>query len=619
MILIKRIWRWLVALKDGLALIALLIFFGGLFMFLSGSSDPASERGGALLLDLDGVIVEQVEQADPLKLIQGDVPSFAQYRGSDIIRALNVAAKDDDIKTVVLNLDGFMGGGQVLLEDVARAIDTVRAAKKSVLTYATGYGDDAYLLASHASEVWLNPMGAVLLSGPGGSRPYFKGLIDRFGVNVHVYRVGKFKSFVEPYTRTGQSDEARSANQALVGSLWDNWQSAVIKARPQANFAPLLTDPAAAAKNGDLAQSALSLKLVDKLASETAFGKRIAQLVGSDDDEGPGDFNRSTLEAYLAANPDRSSGDGVGIITVAGEIVDGEAGPGTAGGDSIEKQIHDALTNDSVKALVVRVDSPGGSALASEQIRLALAEAKTKKLPVVVSMGNVAASGGYWVSMAGDKVFAEPSTITGSIGVFGIVPTFENTIARYGVTSDGVRATPLSGQPDVIGGTNAVTDNLLQTGVEDIYGKFLNLVSTARKLPLEKVSENAQGRVWDGGTARQIGLVDAFGSLNDAVVEAAKRAGLDTTNIRRIEVAPGQGFIGWLLSGFGIQANNDAPRDVISQMAAKSQALTVAGVRDGLRVLSGPAVQIRCMDCPAPASAARSSDAPKTLLNRMFQ
>jgi protease IV len=615
----KRIWRWIVALKDGLALIALLVFFGGLYMLLSGSSDPASQRGGALLLDLDGVIVEQVEQTDPLKLIQGDVPSFAQYRGSDVIRALNLAAKDDDIKSVVLNLDGFMGGGQVMLENVARALDGVRAAKKPVLTYATGYGDDAYLLASHASEVWLNPMGAVLLSGPGGTRPYFKGLIDRFGVNVHVYRVGKYKSFVEPYTRAGQSDEARAANQALVGSLWDEWQGNVKKARPQANFGPVLTDPAAAAKGGGLAQSALSLKLVDKLGGETAFGKAVAKLVGSDDDQGPGDYNRSSLESYLAANPDKSSGDGVGIITISGEIVDGEAGPGTAGGDSIEKQVRDALTNDNVKALVVRVDSPGGSALASEQIRLALAEAKSRELPIIVSMGNVAASGGYWVAMAGEKIFAEPATITGSIGVFGIVPTFENTIARYGVTSDGVRATALSGQPDVLGGTNAVTDALLQAGIEDIYGKFLSLVSTARKLPIEKVAENAQGRVWDGGSARQLGLIDAFGSMDDAVAEAAKRARLDPANVRRIEVEPGQGFVAWLLSGFGIHAQSSTARDVMSQMTAKSQAQMVAGLRDGLRVMAGPAVQVRCMDCPAPASSARFSDAPKTLFNRMFK
>jgi protease IV len=619
MLRIKGIWRWLVHLKDALALVALLLFFGGLWMFLSSSANPADTRGGALLLNLNGVVVEQVEAADPLGLIQGDVPSFAQYRGADLIRALKQAAKDDEIKTVVLNLDGFMGGGQVLLQDVGRAIDGVRAAKKPVLAYATGYSDDGYLLAAHASEIWLNPMGAALLSGPGGQQPYFKGLLDRLGVNVHVYRVGKFKSFVEPYTRASQSDEAKAANKALLASIWEDWQADVMKARPQANIAPLLSDPAAAANGAGLAQSALALKVVDQLADETAFGKRVATLVGADEDESPGDFNRTTLEAYLDANPPKGSGEGVGIITVAGEIVDGSAGSGTAGGDSISQIIHDTITNDDVKALVVRVDSPGGSALASEKIRLAIQDARATKLPVVVSMGNVAASGGYWVSMAADKVFAEPATITGSIGVFGIVPTFETALARYGVNADGVRATPMSGQPDIIGGTTPETDRLMQAGVDDIYRRFTILVSTARKLPLEKVQEIAQGHVWDGGTARQLGLVDAFGSLDDAVADAAKRAKLDPANVRRIEAVPNEGMLGWLLSGFGVHTSSESPHDIMSKMVRRNQAATLAGLRDGLYILSGPAVQVRCMTCPPPASRLGALPSNKSIIDRIFK
>ena len=260
---LRRIWKWLVAVKDGLALVALLLFFGTLLMFMSGSSDPANARGGALLLSLDGVMVEQPEEADPLAFVSGNAPAFAQYRASDVIRALDLAAKDDDIKTVVLDLDSFVGGGQVVLQDVARAIGRVKAAKKPVLAFATGYSDDAYLLAAQASEIWLDPMGAVLFAGPGGTQPYFKGLLDRFGVNVRVYRVGKFKSFDEPYTREGQSDEARAANQALATALWDDWQAHIRKARPAANFGALLADPAAAAEGKDLARAALDLKLVD--------------------------------------------------------------------------------------------------------------------------------------------------------------------------------------------------------------------------------------------------------------------------------------------------------------------------------------------------------------------
>ncbi len=616
---LKILWRWLVRLKDGLALIALLMFFGGLWLLLSNSTNPADTRGGALLLNLNGVVVEQAEQADPLGLIQGDLPSFTQYRGADLIRALKLAAKDDAIKAVVLNLDGFMGGGQVLLQDVAHAIDGVRAAKKPVLTYATGYSDDGYLLAAHSSEIWMNPMGAALLSGPGGQQPYFKGLLDRFGVNVHVYRVGKFKSFVEPYTRANQSDEARAANKALLASVWEDWQADVKKARPAADIAPLLVDPAAAANGAGLAQSALNLKIVDKLADEAAFGNHVAKLVGADDDEGPGDFNRTTVDAYLDAHPEKGGGDGVGIVTIAGEIVDGSAGSGTAGGDSISKLIHDTMMNDDVKALVVRVDSPGGSALASEKIRLAVQDARAAKLPVIVSMGNVAASGGYWVSLASDKVFAEPATITGSIGVFGIVPTFENTLARYGVNADGVRATPMSGQPDVIAGTTPETDRLMQAGVDDIYRRFTTLVATSRKLPLEKVQDIAQGRVWDGGTARQLGLVDAFGSLDDAVLEAAKRAGLNTADVRRIEVAPTQGFLSWMLSGFAVQSREKRPADIMSKLVRRNQAALIAGLRDGLHILAGPAVQVRCMTCPPSPSRLRDNPDSISMIDRMFK
>jgi protease IV len=606
--LLKRIWNGAVALKDGLALIALLLFFGALFMLMAGGENPANLRGGALLVELDGALVEQIEDADPKALLLGDAPIMAQTRGSDVIHALRTAAKDSDIKAVALNLDSFIGGGQVLLQDVARALDEVRAAKKPVLAFATGYSDDSYLLAAHSSEVWLDPMGAVLLTGPGGSRPYFKGLVDRFGVNVHVYRVGKYKSFVEPYTRAQQSDEARAANQALVDSLWEDWKGDVAKARPQANLAPLLTDPAAAGK--DLSKAALTLKLVDHLGDDTAFGKRVASLVGEDEDEGPGDYNHTTLSAYLDANPPSGSGEKIGIVTIAGNIVDGYAGGGTAGGDSISALLHQVAADDDFKALVVRVDSPGGSALASERIRLAMGEVRAKKLPIIVSMGNVAASGGYWVAMGGDKIYAEPATVTGSIGVFGIIPTFETTAARYGITSDGVKATPLSGQPDVLGGTSPETDRLFQAGVEDIYTRFLALVAANRKLPLEKVAELAQGRVWDGGSARQLGLIDAFGSLDDAVAEAAKRGGIAADDVRRVSVEPPSSFLSSLLSTIGIRAARASqPKDILSKLAKRERLTLVAGFAEAGQVMSGPAVQIRCLSCPVQL---RSIPAPRT-------
>jgi protease IV len=616
---IKRIWRWLVALKDGLALIALLLFFLILFMLLSSSGDPLDRRKGALLVNLNGVVVEQAEEGDPLALLQGGLPSFAQYRSRDVIRALRLAAKDDDIKAVVLNLDGFMGGGQIVVQDIGQALDEVRAAKKKVLTYATGYADDGYALASHADEVWLNPLGAVVLAGPGGTNPYYKGLLDRFGVNVHVYRVGKFKSFVEPYLLERQSPEAKAANQQLADALWEDWQTHVKKARPQADFAAILNDPASFVGEAGLAEAALRLKLVDKLGDETLFGKRVGELVGREKGESPGDFDRSTLEAYLSENPESGWGDGVGIVTIAGGIVDGTAGSGTAGGDSIAALIHDAIKRDDVKALVLRIDSPGGSVTASEKIRLALDQARNRNMPIIASMGNVAASGGYWAAMGADKVYAEPGTVTGSIGVFGVFPTFERTLQRYGVNADGVKTTPLSGQPDIIAGTTAETDRLFQAGVDDVYRRFTKLVAAQRKLPLPRVEELAQGRVWDGGSARQLGLVDAFGGLDEAVAEAAKRAKLDPDDVRRIDMEPQPGFLSWLVGGFLGQAQATAPSDWISQLVRRREAQLGTAFADATQILAGPAVQLRCMGCPATLRPTAQAEIRQSIFSRMFK
>ncbi len=610
-------WRVLVGVKDALALLFLLLFFGACFTLLSISPNPGDARGGALLLDLDGVIVEQPEESDPLALLAGGVAQFGQYRARDVIHALDTAAKDDGIKAVVLNLDGFLGGGQVVLQDVAEALDRVRAANKPVLAYATGYSDDGYLLAAHASEIWLNPMGSVAFAGPGGNQLYYKGLFDRLGVNIHVYRVGKFKSFVEPYTLAGQSDEARAAQQALADALWSDWQAHVGKARPKANFAAILADPAAAATDGDLANTSLRLGLVDKLGDETAFARRIATLTGSNANLGPADFNRSDLDGYLAVNPVGVGGGSVGIVTIAGNIVDGEAPGGSAGGDTIERLIHRAASDDGIKALVVRVDSGGGSALAAEKMRAALDTVRARGKPVVVSLGNIAASGGYWVALGGDRVFAEPATVTGSIGVFGIIPTFERTLAQYGVTSDGVRTTPLSGQPDILAGTTPELDRLIQAGIESTYRRFVNLVAAKRGMTPARADEIAQGRVWDGGSARQLGLVDAFGSLDEAVAEAAKRAKIDADDVRRVWIEEQPDFLTWLLKGVGVEAQRPSPGAIASLVRAREGRIA-AEIRDAMAVMSGPVVQARCLACPPPPAAVPARSRLLSIFDRIF-
>jgi protease-4 len=585
-------WRLLVGIKDALVLLFMLLFFGALHAVLTYSPNRAV-GSGALLLNLNGTLVEQPAERGPLdSLTAGGAAVAREYRLSDVVRALDDARTNGDIKAVVLDLDRFLGGGQVALERVGEALDGVRKAGKPVFVYATGYTDDSYLLAAHASEVWMSPMGGAAFAGPGGSRLYYKGLLDKLGVNAHVYRVGAFKSAVEPYIRTDQSPEARQANEALASALWEGWQRNIASARPKAKLAEAVANPAG---NGNLSQAALGYGLVDKLGEREAFTDRVAQVAGKD--EKRGSFRTVRLEDWAAANPLKYRGGDVGVVTVAGTIEDGNAGPGSAGGETIAKAIRKALARGDVKALVVRIDSPGGSALASERIRSALLEAKRKGLPVVVSMGSVAASGGYWVATAGDRIFAEPTTITGSIGVFGVLPTFEASLAKIGVTTDGVKTTPLSGQPDLFGGTTPAFDKLAQTGVEDIYGRFVALVAASRKLEPARVNEIGQGRVWDGGSARQLGLIDAFGGLDAAIAEAARRAKISSPSIVYLEKEPSW----WdrLASDWSRPENEGDGTDMLSRLAAKQRALAWAAIADARTLATGASIQARCLECGA--------------------
>ncbi|MEQ1499641.1 MAG: signal peptide peptidase SppA, partial [Novosphingobium sp.] len=530
MIFARKVWHLLVAVKDGLVLLLMLLFFAALFSALSARPAGDRVRDGALLLRIDGAIVEEPAGDDPLETLIGGAAPMGQYRARDLARAIRLAAKDERIKAVVLDLSTFTGGGLVSIQEIGAAMDEVRAAKKPVLTYGVAYLDDAVMLAAHASEVWVHPVGGVLVMGPGGTTPYYGDLLKRFGVNVHVYKVGTFKDFVEPYEGNQASAASKEARGALYAAIWEQWKADVGKARPKARIDLVTSDPVGwiKASGGDAAKAALSAGLVDKLGDDIAFGERVKALVGEEPgNDAPGSFAANRPAALLAAHPEESSGDAVAVVTVAGEIVDGSAGPGTAGGDRIAALI-DQANEDDASALVLRVDSPGGSVLASETIRLAVERFKAKGKPVAVSMANYAASGGYWVSTPAGRIFAEPGTITGSIGIFAVIPSFEKTLASYGVQSDGVRTTPLSGQPDPIGGISPEADAMLQANIENGYSRFIALVAKSRGKSAADVEKVAEGRVWDGGTARQNGLVDQFGGLDDALGWAAKAAKLDS-------------------------------------------------------------------------------------------
>ena len=611
-----RVWRLLVGIKDGLVLVFMLAFFGLLFAVLTARPSPAQVRGGALVLNLDGSIVEEAQIVDPFQaFITGQVPT-GEYRARDLVRAIDAAATDSRIKAVVLDLDRFLGGGQVHIEEVGAALDRVRAAKKPVLAYATAYASDGLQLAAHASEVWMDPLGGTLLAGPGGERMYYKGLLDKLKVNAHIYRVGTYKSAVEPYFRDSMSPEARENYQALYGALWGEWQADVAKARPKANITQAVNDPVAwtAASGGNLAQAALRTGLVDKLGSRADFDERMVKLVGEDAwSDRPGGYTATELGPWLETVGEPSGGAEIGVVTVAGEIVDGDAGPGSAGGARIADLLDEALANRDLKALVVRVDSPGGSVLASEQIRLAVLRHKAQGIPVAVSMANLAASGGYWVSTPADRIFAEPDTITGSIGVFGVLPTFEGLAGEVGITTDGVKTTPLSGQPDLVAGFTPEVDAVIQGQIENTYREFLGRVSKARKMSPEAVDRIAQGRVWDGGAARQIGLVDQYGGLDDALEWAAQKAGVAKSGWHAVYLGTQPTTYETLLrrwlvdDGQAVRAQTGG-RDLMALVSERQASLGQRLQADLTRLLRGGGVQAYCLECPAPPPVTTRAD-----------
>ena len=619
--LVRGAWKVLVGIKDALVLIFMLLFFGALFAALNARPGPAAIRDGALLLDLHGTIVEQPHEVSPAAIFNGqDQPR--EYRLRDLVRALDAAKDDSHVKAVVLDLDRFGGGYPEAISEVANALGRVRAAGKPVLAYATAYTDSGYRLAAEASEIWVNPMGGSLFMGPGGSQLYYKGLIDKLGVDVHVYRVGKFKSYVEAYTRADASPEAKEADRQLYQAIFEQWQQGVKQARPKAQLAQFLTTPdqPVIAAGGDIAKANLAAGLVDKLGDRIAFGKHVAEVAGVASGKPVGSFNTIDLDDYIDAHPAPTGGDAIGVITVAGDIVDGKGGPGQAAGDTIVRLVLDGLAKKDLKALVVRVDSPGGSAFASEQIRQAILQAKAQKLPVIVSMGSLAASGGYWVSTAGDMIFAEPNTITGSIGIFGIIPTFENTLKKIGVTTDGVKTTPLSGQPDVVGGTNPTVDALFQAGIENGYRQFIARVAAARHMTPERVDAIGQGHVWDGGTARQLGLVDRFGTLKDAIAEAARRAGLDPAKVHPVylEKKPSK----WAELAMKLTRGDDDDAagqqgDAFSRLAAQRRAAFAQVLGEMRRISDGAAIQARCLECGA-LGPARPAPGDVTLMRAIL-
>ena len=599
---VKAIWKLLVGVKDALVLIFMLLFFGMLYVALSARPEAVGE--GVLAIDLNGSVVEQPSKAELSDLATGTSRTH-EYALRDLVAALDAARTDDRVKAVALDLEGFTGGGQTAMADLAQAVRRVRESGKPVVAYAIAYTDDGYQLASAASEVWMSPLGAVAIAGPGRTNLFYKGLLDKLGVTAHVYRVGTYKSAVEPYIRNDMSREAKRNYQALGAALLETWRETVLRDRPKAKIDAYMRDMVGAvnAAGGDFGRAAINAGLVDQLGDRRAFEARLAKL-GGKEDSAAGGYKKIKLKPYLADKVDERPKGAIGVVTVAGMIVDGKASLGTAGGDSIAEAIERGVREGGLKALIIRVDSPGGSVMASERIRQAILAAKEKKLPVVVSMGNVAASGGYWIATPADFIYAEPSTITGSIGVFGILPSFEGTLSKLGIGADGIKTTPLSGEPDLYKGPSPEANQLLQAGVESTYRRFLGIVAASRHKQPAQVDQIAQGRVWDGGTARQIGLVDGFGGMQEAIDKAGELAHLakDDRKVRYLERP--KSFTDELLEAFANKEGSDdsAGDDAFAALAGHPQDQLAGAIGQLKLMLSGPRMQALCLECPVVAA-----------------
>ena len=617
---LKGVWTFLVGVKDALVLIFMLLLFGLLWAGLSmgGPSAVSVPNGAALDIRLAGLLVDQPTELEPMALLGGQqvIPETDTLA---LVRAIDKAADDSSISMITLNLDSFMGGGQANLQSVGAALKRFRAKKKRVEAWATAYTDAGYYLAAHADSIGISPLGAMALSGPGGSNLYFKDALDKLKVNVEVFRVGTYKSFVEPFTRNEASPAAKEADQTLADDLWSTWRATVQAERQELDVAATLASwpQRVAGANQTQAELAKNAGFVDEVISENAWRARLKEKLGDGDEpDRPGDFKRIDVRDYWAARrPVGETGPAVAVVHVAGSIVDGEAPPGTAGGATIRALIEDAVADDDVKAIVVRVDSGGGSVLASEEIRQAMLEARAQKIPVIASFGPVAASGGYWVGTGADMIFASPATVTGSIGVFGVIPTFEGTLKQLGVSTDGVKTTPFSGQPDVVGGLNDPTRTLIQAGVQDIYKQFVGLVAAARKLPVAEVEPIAEGRVWSGTRAKQLKLIDQYGDLQAAIREAGRRAKLKGEPRIKVMVPP-RSLLVQLISKLegGEAADNSAmSRDAMGRAVAISRLQAAAQVQAAISVANGPTVQAHCLTCMGYSIPARAS-APVELL-----
>ncbi|WP_460226279.1 signal peptide peptidase SppA [Aurantivibrio infirmus] len=528
-----------------------LVFLMILILIISaltgGGLEPIPDKA-PLRLQISGMLVDQRGYVDPL----GEVLSSVQGGTSEtvvreVIQAIDAGAKDDRVSALILDLQFFGGGGISKLEEIGEALLEFKTTGKEVIATSDLYLQNQYYLASYADRVYLNPMGSVLLLGYGSYRNYYKEALDKLDVNMHIFRVGEFKDAVEPYTRNDMSDESREHNSQWINQLWGIYTSRVETQRQLPtdaindyinNYGNHLANV-----NGDAAQLALSSRLVDKLATRDDIRKEFIEEFGQDKKGSYLAIDYKNYIAHLNLKPSLAKNK-IGLIVARGTIYDGKQQPGNIGSETLSLLIRQAREKN-VDALVLRIDSGGGSAFASEIIRNEITAMQNANIPVVVSMGSVAASGGYWIAANADEIWATPTTLTGSIGVFSMIPTLENSLDKLGVSTDGIGTTELSNAMRIDMPLSDATAQVLQQNADFIYSRFIGLVAEGRGKDPAAVDNIAQGRVWSGISAQEFGLVDKLGYLDDAIEAAANKINSEDYSVELIEqtLSPFEQFV----------------------------------------------------------------------------
>lgn len=601
---------WAAITWTRIAVLNLLFLFLVLIVVLairSGSQPPLPDTF-ALRLAPTGMLVDQRSYVDPASLLLGSTsPDEAETVVRELVDAIHYAAEDKRVTALVLELDRLLVGSISKMQEIGTALDHFKKSGKKIVAVGANYSQDQYFLASYADQIYMHDMGSILLTGYGRYGNYFKSAIDKLEINFHVFRAGKFKDAVEPLLRNDMSEESKIHNTELVTQLWNIYTAGVEARRdlPAGSINDYINnlDQKMTLARGDSAALAAEVGLIDEVAGHQRINRFLIDSFGKSP-EGE-HYNGVDARVYLA-DVERFKLPGknkIGLLVASGTIVDGLQPDGTIGSESFVEMLREVREDESIKALVVRIDSGGGSAFASEVIRAEISAVRDAGKPVFISMGSVAASGGYWIAAGGDEIWATPTTITGSIGVFGAFPTLENTLENLGIHTDGVGTTELSGSLRADRALSPKISTIIQLSVDNIYHRFIRLVADARNADADAIDRVAQGHVWSGVTAKELGLVDHLGGLNDVIAAAAARVDLTDYSVHLVQqpLSPQEVMLRQLMGSAAVSFAPTALLEEFSSLRALQEISPLLKPLAELRQMNDPqAIYAACLECVAP-------------------